>query len=55
LPKGYSSIGRASVSKTEGCRFDSYCPCHLLSSSGGNQARYCVAGFSVLIALKRIE
>ena len=29
LLKGYSSIGRASVSKTEGCRFDSYCPCHL--------------------------
>jgi hypothetical protein len=29
FPEGYSSIGRASVSKTEGCRFDSYCPCHL--------------------------
>ena len=27
-PQGYSSIGRASVSKTEGWGFDSLCPCH---------------------------
>ena len=26
-PQAYSSIGRASVSKTEGCRFDSYWAC----------------------------
>ena len=25
--KGYSSAGRASVSKTEGRGFDAYCPC----------------------------
>lgn len=29
LSQGYSSIGRASVSKTEGWGFDSLCPCHL--------------------------
>ena len=27
--QGYSSIGRATVSKTVGCEFNSYCPCHL--------------------------
>ena len=26
--QGYSSIGRATVSKTVGCEFNSYCPCH---------------------------
>ena len=29
ISQGYSSIGRATVSKTVGCEFDSYCPCHL--------------------------
>ena len=28
ISQGYSSIGRATVSKTVGCEFDSYCPCH---------------------------
>ena len=28
--QGYSSIGRATVSKTVGCEFDSYCPCHFV-------------------------
>ena len=27
-PQGRSSIGRAPVSKTGGCRFESYRPCH---------------------------
>ncbi len=31
--QGYSSIGRATVSKTVGCEFDSYCPCHFIRSS----------------------
>ncbi len=26
--EGYSSVGRASVSKTEGRGFESLCPCH---------------------------
>jgi len=26
-----------SVSKTEGCRFDSYCPCHLTGFPGGSR------------------
>ena len=26
--QGYSSIGRVVVSKTIGCGFKSYCPCH---------------------------
>ena len=42
--EGYSSIGRASVSKTEGCRFDSYCPCHL---SGADPEPVRVTGFTV--------
>ena len=29
--KGYSSVGRASVSKTEGRGFESCCPCHPLT------------------------
>ena len=29
ISQGYSSIGRATVSKTVGCEFKSYCPCHL--------------------------
>ena len=33
ISQGYSSIGRATVSKTVGCEFDSYCPCHFLWSS----------------------
>ena len=28
ISQGYSSIGRATVSKTVGCEFKSYCPCH---------------------------
>ena len=28
-PQGCSSIGRALVSKTSGCRFESYRPCHI--------------------------
>ena len=28
--KGYSSVGRAAVSKTAGRKFEPYCPCHLL-------------------------
>ena len=31
--QGYSSIGRATVSKTVGCEFDSYCPCHIRSGT----------------------
>lgn len=27
ISQGYSSIGRATVSKTVGCRFKSYCSC----------------------------
>ena len=27
--KGYSSVGRAAVSKTAGPGFESWCPCHL--------------------------
>ena len=30
-PQGCSSIGRALVSKTSGCRFESYRPCHFPS------------------------
>ena len=30
-PQGCSSIGRALVSKTSGCRFESYRPCHFTS------------------------
>ncbi|EGL61882.1 hypothetical protein AGRO_5407 [Agrobacterium sp. ATCC 31749] len=26
--KGYSSVGRAAVSKTAGRKFEPYCPCH---------------------------
>ncbi len=33
LPQGHSSIGRASVSKTEGWGFDSLCPCHTIKKS----------------------
>ena len=28
--KGYSSVGRAAVSKTAGPGFESWCPCHLI-------------------------
>src|SRR5690606_19859333 len=38
------SIGRASVSKTEGCRFDSYCPCHL------SPGRIPAAGFGCIMS-----
>lgn len=30
LPQGRSSIGRAPVSKTGGCEFESHRPCHFL-------------------------
>ena len=30
LLQGHSSIGRASVSKTEGRGFEALCPCHYL-------------------------
>ena len=33
LLQGYSSIGRASVSKTEGWGFDSLCPCHSIKNA----------------------
>ena len=29
FPEGYSSIGRASVSKTEGWGFETLCPCQV--------------------------
>ncbi len=29
--KGYSSVGRAAVSKTAGRKFEPYCPCHFLT------------------------
>ena len=32
-PNGSSSIGRASVSKTEGCGFESLLPCHFPTST----------------------
>ncbi len=35
--KGYSSTGRASVSKTEGWGFDSLCPCHSPVESESNK------------------
>ena len=28
IPQGHSSNGRTAVSKTDGCEFESYCPCH---------------------------
>ena len=31
ISQGYSSIGRATVSKTVGCELDSYCPCHFFT------------------------
>ncbi len=31
--EGYSSVGRASVSKTEGRGFESLCPCHAQPAS----------------------
>jgi hypothetical protein len=37
--QGYSSIGRASVSKTEGWGFDSLCPCHLTDSTRNHGPR----------------
>ena len=30
--QGYSSIGRVVVSKTIGCGFKSYCPCHEINN-----------------------
>ena len=33
-PQGCSSIGRALVSKTSGCRFESYRPCHTTTEPG---------------------
>ena len=27
IPQGHSSNGRTAVSKTDGCEFESYCPC----------------------------
>lgn len=29
IPQGHSSNGRTAVSKTDGCEFESYRPCHL--------------------------
>ena len=38
-PQGCSSIGRALVSKTSGCRFESYRPCHTLGPNGAEDQR----------------
>ena len=35
--QGHSSIGRASVSKTEGWGFETLCPCQMLNLAPANQ------------------
>ena len=48
--KGYSSVGRAAVSKTAGRKFEPYCPCHFPFASAVFAARQMDTGFPVNFA-----
>ena len=51
LPQGHSSIGRASVSKTEGWGFEALCPCHIdMNNQAGLTGTYMAEKIKLLLA-----